>query len=73
MDGRQFFDDYCNSKIQNPEDYIVMPKTSFVKEHKKLLGILKRQNPKELSGERQEQKAELQRYIKKGESNRPRG
>ena len=65
MNGREFFDDYCQRKITNPENYIVMPKGDFVKEHHKLIGILDRKKPMELNKEKQEQSAEMKRYITK--------
>jgi hypothetical protein len=64
MDGRQFFEDYFKGKVGSPENFIVMPKTDFVKEHKKLLGILDRKNAKELDAERKDQAKEMKRYFK---------
>lgn len=66
MDGRQFFEDYFANKTDKPDNYIVMPKSSFVKEHNKLLGILDRKQPTELNKERKEQAKELRQYLKKG-------
>lgn len=53
--SRQFFDEV-------EANYVVMPKPRFVQEHKKLLQILERKNPKELEAERKEQKKELASY-----------
>jgi hypothetical protein len=70
MNGRQFFEDYHKGKVADPSNFIVMPKSDFIKEHKKLIGILDRKNPKELNAERKEQASEMARYVKKGESSR---
>jgi hypothetical protein len=43
-----------------------MPRASFIKEHKKLLKVLKRGDPKELMKEHAEQKAELEAQLKGG-------
>jgi len=56
--NRQFFDDLTS-------DYVVMPRPRFVQEHKKLLQILERKNPKELEAERKEQAKELKAMTKK--------
>lgn len=47
-------------------DTITMPKKAFVKEHRALLKILKKGDPKELKREYKEQKAEMHRYGIKG-------
>lgn len=47
-------------------DHILMPKTSFVKEHKKLLKVLKEGKPKQLKKEYEEQKKELKKEMKGG-------
>ena len=57
--NRQFFEDFCSG------DMIVMPKPRFVQEHKKLLQVLERKNPKELEAERKEQAKELKEQLKK--------
>ena len=43
-----------------------MPKPRFVAEHKKLLQILERKNPRELDAEKKDQEKELKSYLKKG-------
>ena len=57
--NRQFFDDLAR-------DFVIMPKPRFIAEHKKLLQILERKNPKELEAERKEQANELKAMTKKG-------
>lgn len=57
--NRQFFDDLG-------EGYVIMPKPRFVAEHKKLLQILERKNPRELDAEKKDQEKELKSYLKKG-------
>jgi len=44
-------------------DDIVMPKKAFIKEHKKLLGVLSSQYPKQLKAEYDEQYSELQKVL----------
>lgn len=44
-------------------DHILMPKSSFVKEHKKLLKVLKEGKPKALKKEYEEQKKELKEKV----------
>ena len=43
---------------------IVMPKKAFIKEHKKLLGVLSSQDPKQLKAEYEEQSKELKKVTK---------
>jgi hypothetical protein len=45
---------------------IIMPKKAFIKEHKKLLGVLSSQDPKQLKEEYDEQRKELQKVLKGG-------
>ena len=53
---REFFDEAA------ARGYVVMPRPRFVQEHKKLLQILERKDPKELEAERKEQAKELASY-----------
>jgi hypothetical protein len=57
---RQFFDDFCRQK-----DVVMLPKKDFVKEHKNIVKVLERGNPRELKKEAREQKAELKSELKK--------
>jgi hypothetical protein len=45
---------------------IIMPRSAFIKEHKKLIGVLRRGNPAELKKEAAEQGAELQKQLSGG-------
>lgn len=65
--NRQFFDDYCSGNI------VVMPRPRFIEEHKKLLQVLERKNPRELEKEKKEQEKELKSYLKKHATSSPRG
>jgi hypothetical protein len=55
---RKFFDDLGNN-------FVMMSRPRFIQEHKNLLGVLQRKNPKELDAEARDQKKELQAELKK--------
>ena len=50
-----------------------MPRSDFIKEHKKLIGVLRRGNPAELKKEAAEQGAELQKQLHGGPRDESRG
>jgi hypothetical protein len=47
------------------QDTVVMPKRSFVKEHKHLIKLLENPNKRDLAKEAKAQKAELMAMVKK--------
>lgn len=59
---RQFLEDFFGS------DVVVMPKPRFIQEHKKLLQVLEKKDPKELEAEKKDQAKELKSYMKKAKS-----
>ena len=52
---RKFFDD----------EYVMMTRPRFVKEHENLIRVLEKGDPKELKKEAKEQKKELDKELKK--------
>jgi len=57
--NRQFFDDFCSEKV------VAIPKPRFIEEHKKLLQVLAKKDPKELEKERKDQAKELKKMLKR--------
>lgn len=62
MDRQLFFDEFCRKRMG---DAVVLPKDEFVKEHKKIVKVLRRADPKELKKEAKEQAQELSRQLRK--------
>ena len=61
---RQFFEDFLSGNI------VVVPKPRFIQEHKNLLKVLEKKDPKELEAEKRDQAKELKQYMKKPKKGR---
>jgi DNA-binding FadR family transcriptional regulator len=59
---RKFFEDYCEERMRG---VVMLPKKDFVKEHKNIVKILKKGDPKELKKEAREQQSELTTELRK--------
>jgi DNA-binding FadR family transcriptional regulator len=64
---RKFFEDYCEECMRG---VVVLPKKDFVKEHKNIVKILKKGDPKQLKKEAREQQQELTAELRKSKHQR---